>query len=115
MAPSFSIFFATIAEETTGITNIPASFHLVIYFVGKPAPVVTIFTPSSITTSAILSASGFISIIFTPKGLSVNDLHFLMFSLKPSAFIPPAPISPRPPAFDTAAANSPIAIFAIPP
>ena len=114
-APHCSILFARIELETTGITISPCSFHKGMNCAGLPAPVVTILTPSSTIISAICGASGFISIRFTPNGLSVKVLHFLIFSLSISVFIPPAPISPNPPALLTAAANSPVAIFAIPP
>ena len=51
----------------------------------------------------------------TPKGLSVNDLHISISFNNFSLFIAPEPISPSPPAFDTALANSPVAMRAIPP
>ena len=61
------------------------------------------------------STSGFISMILTPNGLSVNSLHLRICSRSVSAFMLPAAIKPKPPALDTAAANSPVAILAIPP
>ena len=71
-APQRSIIFAKAQLATTGITFTPASFHSLMYFAGFPAPVVTTGTFSSTITFAISSASGFINIMFTPKGLSVN-------------------------------------------
>ena len=49
-------FLASATDATTGMTLIPASFHIFIYFSGLPAPVVTTFTPSSATTFATSSA-----------------------------------------------------------
>ena len=93
----------------------PASFQAGMYLPGLPAPVVTTFTPSSMTTLAISSTEGFISIRLTPKGLSVRALQRRMFSRRLSAFMPPEPMRPRAPALDTAAANSPVAMLAMPP
>ena len=53
----------------------PASFQAGTNCPGTPAPVVTTCTPSSITTFAISGATGFISMMFTPKGLLVSSLH----------------------------------------
>ena len=100
---------------TTGKTLIPAAFHASIYLPGFPAPVVTIGTFSSITNCAISSAQGLINMIFTPNGLSVKLRQISIFFFKVAVSIPPAPIKPKAPAFDTLAANSPVAIFAIPP
>ncbi|MPM96899.1 hypothetical protein SDC9_144065 [bioreactor metagenome] len=47
---------------------------------------------------------------FTPKGLSVNSLHFAIASLTSSGFIAPVARIPSAPAFDTAAANSGVAM-----
>ena len=41
------------------------------YLVGLPAPVTTTGTCSSMTTWATSSACGLMSMMFTPKGLSV--------------------------------------------
>ena len=60
---------------TTGSTLILAAFHAGMYLPGLPAPVVTTWTPSSMMIWAISSAQGFISIRFTPKGLSVRLLQ----------------------------------------
>ena len=51
-APYFSIRFANATEATTGITLMPAAFHISMYFSGLPAPVVTTLIPSSTTTLA---------------------------------------------------------------
>ena len=114
-APRFSTILASATEATTGITLIPASVHIGIYFVGVPAPVVTTFTPSSTTTFATSSTNGDIIIMFTPKGLSVISLHFLISarSCSPLEFI--AAIIPRPPAFETPEAKEASATQAIPP
>jgi len=103
--PVLSNLLAIATEAITGITVIPASFHISIYFSGFPAPVVTTGTFSSTTTFATSSADGLRSITFTPKGLSVNSLVFLISSLTTSAGAFAAPIIPSPPAFDTAAAK----------
>ena len=71
-APAFSIRFAKATEATTGMTIIPAALNLSIYFPGFPAPVQTTFTPDWQTTSTTSSTKGLNSMIFTPKGLSVN-------------------------------------------
>ena len=53
--------------------------------------------------------------MFTPKGLSVRVRHLRIFSRKVSALMPPAPMRPMAPALETAAANSPVAMLAMPP
>ncbi len=53
--------------------------------------------------------------MFTPKGLVVNCLQRRMFSRRVSAFMPPAPMMPSAPALEQAAANSPVAMLAMPP
>ena len=53
--------------------------------------------------------------ILTPKGLSVKLRQISIFFFNVAVSIPPAPIKPSAPALDTLAANSPVAIFAIPP
>jgi len=53
--------------------------------------------------------------MFTPKGLSVSSLHFLISSLTISAGALPAAIIPRPPALETADARLASAIHAIAP
>ena len=63
-------------DKPFGITFTSASFHICIYFSGEPAPVVTTFTFSSTITFAISSAYGLISIMLTPKGLSVIFFAF---------------------------------------
>ena len=93
----------------------PASFHMGMYLPGLPAPVVTTLTPSSTTILANSSACGCISMMLTPKGLSVSALQRRMFSRRVSAFMPPAPIRPSAPALEQAAANSPVAMLAMPP
>ncbi len=49
--PAFSKCLAKATEGTTGITLIPASFHIFIYFPGLPAPVIITGTFSSINNS----------------------------------------------------------------
>ena len=104
---------ATLA--TTGTTFTPAAFQSAMYLPGFPAPVVTAFTPSWATTRAMASASGFISMMFTPKGLSVMALHCRICSRTNCAGAAPAPMMPKPPASDTAAARRHSAIHAMPP
>ncbi len=53
--------------------------------------------------------------MFTPKGLLVRFLTFLMSLLTKLAGALPAPIIPKPPAFETAAASSAVATQAMPP
>lgn len=70
---------------------------------------------SRATSSAIAAASGFISMMLTPKGLSVNSRQRRICCSSWAVVIPPLPMRPRAPALDTAAANSPVAMLAIPP
>ena len=79
-APHLCIRFASATEATTGITFISASNHAFMYGSGVPAPVVTTGTFSSTKTFAISGAAGFKSITFTPNGLSVSPLVFLLSS-----------------------------------
>ena len=104
-APPRSISFARATEATTGITMIPASFHIFMYFAGFPAPVVTTFTPSSTTTFATSSAYGLINMTLTPNGFFVSAFALRISSrtTSPGAFAPP--MRPRPPASETAAAR----------
>ena len=104
-APHRSIILAKAQLATTGITFMSAFFHSSIYFAGLPAPVVTTGTFSSIKTLAISSAWGFINITLTPNGFSVSSFIFFTCFLTHSAGAPPEPITPRPPAFDTADAK----------
>ena len=85
------------------------------YLPGLPAPVVTTFTPSSMTKSTISSTNGDKSIILTPKGLSVIFLTLSILALTTSFGALPPPIIPKPPALETAPAKSPSATHAIPP
>ena len=93
----------------------PASFQRAMYLPGLPAPVVRKRTPSSTTISAISSAQGFMSIRLTPKGLSVSVLHLRISARSCSVFMPPQPIRPMAPALEQAAANSAVAMLAMPP
>ena len=94
----------------------PAALKAGMYLPGLPAPVVTTLTPSSITTFACSSAAGFISMRLTPNGLSVSARQRRMCPRSSSPErMPPAPIRPSAPAFEQAAANSPVAMFAMPP
>ena len=77
--------------------------------------VVTTFTFSSAITFAISGALGFMSMRFTPNGLSVASLHFLIWSRSQFSSAPPTPMMPRPPASETAAAMCQSATQAIPP
>ena len=114
-APSLVISFAIATEATTGMTFTPFSFHAAMYFDGFPAPVVTTLTFSSAVSAAISSAYGLISMIFTPNGLSVRERAFAISWRTYSAGALPAPMIPRPPPSETAAARRPSAIQAIPP
>ena len=63
------------------------------------------FAFESLTTGDALLASGLISMIFTPKGLSVSSFVLRICSLTHSAGAAAAAISPKPPALETAAAR----------
>ena len=104
-APLFSIRRACATEATTGITLMPASFHMPMYLPGIPAPVVTTLMPSSTTTFATSSAYGLINMTLTPNGFFVSSLALRISSrtTSPGALAPP--IKPRPPASETAAAR----------
>ena len=106
---------ASATDGITGITVIPASWKRSIYLPGFPAPVVTTFTPSSITRSTISSTNGDKSIILTPNGLSVICFTLSILAFTTSLGALPPPIIPSPPAFETAPAKSPSATQAIPP
>ena len=115
-APAFTRRLARMEAATTGKTFTPASFQAGMYLPGLPAPVVTTWTPSSMMIFAISSAQGFMSIRFTPKGLPVKLLQMRICSRSKSAFsMPPVAMTPRAPALEQAAANSPVAILAMPP
>ena len=107
--------FARATLATTGMTFTPAFFHRSMNFPGFPAPVVTACTPSSTTIFATSSALGLSSMIFTPKGLSVSSLHLRISSRTTSGGAEAAPMMPKPPAFDTAAASLCSATHAMPP
>ena len=94
---------------------IPASFQAGMYRPGFPAPVVTTETPSSKMTRAMSSAQGFMSIRFTPKGFSVSARARRISLRTRSASQAPVAIIPKAPALEQAAANSPVAMFAMPP
>ena len=86
------------------------------YLPELPAPVVTTWTPSSTMIRAISSAQGFISIRLTPKGLSVRLLQMrISFRSMSASFMWPVAMTPRAPALEQAAANSPVAMLAMPP
>ena len=102
-------------EATTGTTLTPASSHMGIYFEGFPAPVVTTATRSFAASSATSAAKGDISMMFTPKGLSVRDRARSICSLRYCALAFMAEIIPSPPPLETAAASLPSDIQAMPP
>ncbi len=114
-APARSIRLASAADATTGITLIPAFFHISMYFPGLPAPVVTTLTPCSAQMRATSSANGLISMTLTPNGLSVRDFASRIIPSTTSPGAADAPIRPRPPALETAAASFASATHAIPP
>ena len=114
-APTRCIRRAMLTDATTGMTLMPAASQSFIYLEGLPAPVVTTATFSSATSFATSSANGLISMMFTPKGLSVSSLAILICSRRYSAFAFIAEIMPRPPASETAPANLPSEIQAMPP
>ena len=94
----------------------PASFRAGMYLPGLPAPVVTTGTRSCATTCANSSAHGCMSMMFTPKGLSVMARQRAICSRSSCAVrTPPAAMTPSAPAFEQTAANSPVAMFAMPP
>ena len=101
---------------TTGSTFTPASFQAGMYLPGFPAPVVTTCTFSSTMILAMSSAQGFISIRLTPKGLSVRSRQMrICFRSSSGSSIPPVAMTPSAPALEQAAANSPVAMLAMPP
>ena len=106
---------ARMVAATTGMTLMPWSFQAGTYLPGLPAPVVTTWTPSSMMTRAISSAQGFISIRFTPKGLSVSSLARRISWRRRWPSQAPVAIMPSAPALEQAAANSPVAMLAMPP
>ena len=57
-----------------GIKVLPVWVQSFMYLEGRPAPVVSTGTFSSMTTWATSSAWGLSSMMFTPKGLSVSSL-----------------------------------------
>lgn len=114
-APARSIRLAIPAEATTGITLMPAAFHASMYLPGLPAPVVTTATFCSAQMRATSSAKGLMSMTFTPKGLSVRDFASRIIASTTSPGAAAAPMSPRPPALDTAAASFASATHAMPP
>jgi hypothetical protein len=72
---------------------------------GFPAEVKTIFTPSRIMISICWSTREYNKGMFTPNGLPVAALHFLICSSSTSGSIDPAPSNPNPPALLTAEAS----------
>ena len=58
---------------------------------------------------------GLMSMTLTPNGLSVQPLHFWISARRISGGMWPAPMMPRPPAFETAEASSAVPIQAMPP
>ena len=103
--PASSHLAANLLLATTWATVIPCWWRCSVHVFGFPAEVKTIFTPSSITIWMIVSISGYISGIFTPKGFSVAALHFRICSRSVSGCMEPAPIRPSPPALLTAEAS----------
>ena len=83
----------------------PAAWNWAVYFLGLPAEVNTIFTPSSMIICTRRSISGYISGTLMPHGLVVAAFIFLMCSISVSGCMEPAPSSPNPPALLTAAAK----------
>ena len=113
--PRSSIFLAIFTFGITGNTFIPASFSLGIYSLGVPAPVVTIFTPSSMTTSMISGTFLFKNIKLTANGLSVNSFTLWISSRTCSGVSCPEANTPKPPALETAATNPALATSCIAP
>ena len=90
---------------TTWTTVMPCSFRNGVHFLGLPAEVKTIFTPSSTIRFIRFSISGYIKGTLTPKGLSVAVRHFRICSRNTSGCMEPAPNNPSPPALLTAEAS----------
>ena len=82
---------------------------------GLPAEVMTTGTLCSITVVICSSILGYIKGMFTPKGSVVLALQFSMASRSCFGYILPAPKTPKPPAFETAEANSAPDVQTIPP
>ena len=113
--PARSTILARAVDATTGRILTPASFHIFTKREGLPAPVVTTGTFSSATIAATSSTCGLISMMFTPKGLSVIVRHLRISSRTQSAPAFIAEMMPRPPALETALAREASAIHAMPP
>ena len=103
--PACSAFWAKRDEDTTCTTVMPCSCNQPVHFLGLPAEVNTILTPSSATSCITSSIWGYISGRFTPKGFDVAAWVFRICSRNVSGCIEPAPSKPSPPALLTAAAN----------
>jgi len=82
---------------------------------GEPAEVKKILIPSSKATSieSLLWANNKGRLM--PMGLSVNCLAFLIWSRNKSADMLPAPINPKPPSLETAAARRAPLLYTMPP
>ena len=85
------------------------------YLPGLPAPVTTTGIFSSMTRSETSSAKGLISMMLTPKALSVSWRALWISSRSQSALAFIAAMMPNPPALLTAAASEASAIQAMPP
>ncbi len=114
-APARSARRARAGPATTGMTLLPASFQAGMYWPGLPAPVVMTAICSWASSAAMFSRSGFISMTLTPKGRSVRLRQISISLFSRWASQPPEPMTPSAPALETAAANAPVAILAIPP
>ncbi|MBA7716416.1 hypothetical protein ES703_125489 [subsurface metagenome] len=99
----------------------PASLSRLVYREGLPAAVTATLTFSSMTTAIKSSIPGVNSGKLTPKGFEVRLLAVLICCLKwatwSSLRLIPAVglIRPKPPALETAAANSALVIHTMPP
>ena len=113
--PTLANRLANATAETTGITLAPDALKRSMYFPGFPAPVVITGTFSSQTAATHSSTKGERSIKLTPKGFVVCAFTCRICSRRRSPGILPAPITPRPPASETAEANSQVPSQAIPP
>ena len=79
-APRLATSLARATAATTGITLAPDSFQAGMNRLGSPAPVVMTATFSSAAMAASCSTWGCMSMMFTPKGLSVRERQRRMLS-----------------------------------
>ncbi len=113
-APACAAVTACLSVCTWTKTLTPAAWAGATKGVGSANEWLIAATPASSATRANSSVSGNEEMKPTPKGREVNDRAIRICSRShdaPSGFVPP--IIPKPPASETAAASSPVAVPAI--